>query len=174
MAYAPTQLKVHEKNYPTHDLELAIVGFALKMWRHYLYGKADVVVDAISRLSMGSVAHVEKERKELVKYVHSLARLGVHLMSISDSGVIVKNKAESSLVVEVKENQDTAPILLGLKNAFHNQRVEVFSQGQDVVLLYHRRLSVPNVGELRQHIHEKAHNTRYSIHPRATKMYLDR
>ncbi|WMV09597.1 hypothetical protein MTR67_002982 [Solanum verrucosum] len=32
------QLKVHEKNYPTHDLELAVVVFALKIWRHYLYG----------------------------------------------------------------------------------------------------------------------------------------
>jgi len=31
-------LKVHEKNYPTHDLELAAIVFALKSWRHYLYG----------------------------------------------------------------------------------------------------------------------------------------
>jgi len=38
IAYASRQLKVHEKNYPTHDLELAAVVFALKTWRHYLYG----------------------------------------------------------------------------------------------------------------------------------------
>ncbi|KAI3698239.1 hypothetical protein L6452_31352 [Arctium lappa] len=38
IAYASRQLKVHEKNYPTHDLELAAVVFALKLWRHYLYG----------------------------------------------------------------------------------------------------------------------------------------
>jgi len=38
VAYASRQLKVHEKNYPTHDLELAAVLFALKTWRHYLYG----------------------------------------------------------------------------------------------------------------------------------------
>ncbi|KAH0709023.1 hypothetical protein KY284_010450 [Solanum tuberosum] len=38
IAYASRQLKVHEKNYPTHDLELAVVVFALKIWRHYLYG----------------------------------------------------------------------------------------------------------------------------------------
>ena len=37
IAYASRQLKVHEKNYPTHDLELAAVVFALKTWRHYLY-----------------------------------------------------------------------------------------------------------------------------------------
>ena len=49
---------------------------------HYHPGKTDVVVDAISRLSMGSVAHVEKERKELVKNVHRLRRFGVRLMII--------------------------------------------------------------------------------------------
>nr|GEV74134.1 hypothetical protein [Tanacetum cinerariifolium] len=38
IAYTSCQLKVHEKNYPTHDLELGEVVFALKMWRHYLYG----------------------------------------------------------------------------------------------------------------------------------------
>ena len=39
VAYASRQLKPHEKNYPTHDLELAAVVFALKIWRHYLYGE---------------------------------------------------------------------------------------------------------------------------------------
>nr|GFA27831.1 putative reverse transcriptase domain-containing protein [Tanacetum cinerariifolium] len=38
IAYASRQLKVHEKNYTTHDLELGSVVFALKLWRHYLYG----------------------------------------------------------------------------------------------------------------------------------------
>ncbi|GJZ89468.1 putative reverse transcriptase domain-containing protein [Tanacetum coccineum] len=38
IAYASRQLKVHEKNYTIHDLELGAVLFALKMWRHYLYG----------------------------------------------------------------------------------------------------------------------------------------
>ncbi|GJY55203.1 putative reverse transcriptase domain-containing protein [Tanacetum coccineum] len=38
IAYASRQLKVHEKNYTTHDLELGALVFALKMWRHYLYG----------------------------------------------------------------------------------------------------------------------------------------
>ena len=39
VAYALRQLKPHEKNYPTHDLELAAIVFALKIWRHYLYGE---------------------------------------------------------------------------------------------------------------------------------------
>ena len=39
IAYASRQLKRHEQNYPTHDLEMATVIFALKIWRHYLYGE---------------------------------------------------------------------------------------------------------------------------------------
>ena len=149
IAYASRQLKVHEKNYPTHDLELAAVVFALKLWRHYLYGvhvdvftdhkslqyvftqrelnlrqrrwlellkdydmnvhyhpgKANVVADALSRMSMGSTAHVEDEKKELVKEVHRLARLGVRLVDSTSGGVSVHPSSESSLIVEVKKGQ---------------------------------------------------------------------
>ncbi|XP_062103999.1 uncharacterized mitochondrial protein AtMg00860-like [Humulus lupulus] len=51
IAYASRQLKEYEQRYPTHDLELVAVVFALKIWRHYLYGercKANVVVNALS------------------------------------------------------------------------------------------------------------------------------
>ncbi|GKA18487.1 putative reverse transcriptase domain-containing protein, partial [Tanacetum coccineum] len=52
IAYASRQLKIHEKNYTIHDLELGTVVFALKIWRHYLYGiksVANVVADSLSR-----------------------------------------------------------------------------------------------------------------------------
>lgn len=145
IAYASRQLKTHEKNYLTHDLELTVVVFALKIWRQYLYGvhvdvftdhrrlqymftqkdlnlrqrrwlkllkdydmsvlynpsKANVVANALSRLSMESVSHVEDGRIELVKDVHRLARLGVCLVDSTDGGVIVQNGLESSLVTEV-------------------------------------------------------------------------
>ena len=102
VAYVSRQLKVHEMNYPNHDLDLEAVVFALKMWRHYLYGvhvdvytdhksleyvftqkelnlqqrrwlellkdydmsvlyhseKTNMVANALSHLSMGSVPHV--------------------------------------------------------------------------------------------------------------------
>ena len=46
IAYTSRPLKIHEKNYPTHDLELVVVVFALKLWRHFLYGVyVDVFTD---------------------------------------------------------------------------------------------------------------------------------
>jgi hypothetical protein len=46
IAYGSRQLKKHERNYPTHDLELAAMVFALKSWRHYLYGETcDIYTD---------------------------------------------------------------------------------------------------------------------------------
>ncbi|WMV42082.1 hypothetical protein MTR67_035467 [Solanum verrucosum] len=66
----------------------------------YHPSKANVEVDALNKLSIGSVAHVKEERKELAKYVHRLARLGVCLTDTSNSGVIVQNGSESSLIAE--------------------------------------------------------------------------
>ncbi|GKC83230.1 putative reverse transcriptase domain-containing protein [Tanacetum coccineum] len=43
IAYASRKLKIHEKNYTTHDLELGVVVFALKIWRHYLCGTKSVI-----------------------------------------------------------------------------------------------------------------------------------
>jgi hypothetical protein len=46
VAYSSQQLKIHERNYPTHDLDLAAIVHALKTWRHYLYGqKCDIYMD---------------------------------------------------------------------------------------------------------------------------------
>ena len=39
IAYASCQLKVHERNYLTHEMEMIVMVFALKFWRHYLYGE---------------------------------------------------------------------------------------------------------------------------------------
>ncbi|KAH0685610.1 hypothetical protein KY290_017106 [Solanum tuberosum] len=194
IAYASRQLKVHEKNYPTHDIELAAVIFGLNIWRHYLYGvhvdvftdhkilqyvfnqkdlnlcqrrwlellkyynmsvlyhsgKANVVADSLSRLSMGSVAHTEEEKKELVRDVHRLARLGIQLVDSTKGGVMVHNGSKSSFVTDVKAKQGLDPILVELKEAVLKKSVEAFSQGGDKVLRYQGQLCVPTVDELRE------------------------
>ncbi|WMV30372.1 hypothetical protein MTR67_023757 [Solanum verrucosum] len=76
--------------------------YSLRTCNFYVV-KANVVVDTLNRLSMGSVAHVGKEKKKLAKGVHRLGRLRVCLTDTSNVGVIVQNVSQSSLVVNVKE-----------------------------------------------------------------------
>ena len=56
---------------------------------HYHLGKANVVADALSKLIMGSTTHIDDGKKELVKNVHRLARIGVRLMASTSGGVSV-------------------------------------------------------------------------------------
>ena len=71
----------------------------------YIPGKANVVGDALSRMTMSSVSHVEGSKKDLVKYVHSLARLGVRLEYFPKGCFMFHHNSELSLMVEVKFKQ---------------------------------------------------------------------
>ena len=139
----------------------------------YHPGKANVVADALSRLSMGSTTHIEEGNRELAKYVHRLACLGVRFTDSAEGGIAVTSKAESPLMSEVKEKQDQDPILLELKANVQKQRVLAFEQGGDGTLRYQGRLCVPMVDGLQERIMEEDHSSRYSIHPGSTKMYRD-
>ncbi|KAA3487642.1 DNA/RNA polymerases superfamily protein [Gossypium australe] len=81
IAYASRQLKAHEKNYPTHDLQLAAIVFALKIWCHYLWlellkdyelvigyhpDKANVVADALSRKSLFTLCALNRVDNEMI------------------------------------------------------------------------------------------------------------
>ena len=72
----------------------------------YHLGNVNVVVNALSKLSMGCTAHVEEQKRNLSKDVHRLACLGVRLMNATKQGIVVSNGAESSLVSVVNKKQD--------------------------------------------------------------------
>ena len=71
----------------------------------YYPGKAKVVADALTHMTMGSVSHIDEANKDLVRDVHRFARLGVRLEDFSNGVVIVHHNSESSLVVKVKSKQ---------------------------------------------------------------------
>ncbi|XP_070040571.1 uncharacterized protein [Nicotiana tomentosiformis] len=118
VAYASRKLRKHKKNYPTHDLELAAVIHALKMWRRWLDllkdydvdilyhpGKANVVTDALNRRSMGSLSYLQPGKSGIACDIHKLASLGVRLLDSCDTGITIQDTTTSSLVTEVKERQ---------------------------------------------------------------------
>ena len=82
----------------------------------YHPGKANLVADALSHMTMGSVSMFNKGKKYLVKDVHRLTRLGIWLEDSPNSGFVVHNNSESSLVLEVKSKQHIDPRLMELKN----------------------------------------------------------
>ena len=74
--------------------------------------KANVVADAFSRVSMGSVTLVVDEKKDLMKEFHRLARLGVRLEDSPKGGFMVRHNSQSSLVVRVKSKKKHLDSLL--------------------------------------------------------------
>ncbi|XP_060190412.1 uncharacterized protein LOC132619568 [Lycium barbarum] len=81
--------------------------------------------------------------------------------------------AQSSLVGQVKACQYEDPRFARLQDLLQNGGVKSFSIDGKGVLHCHSRLCIPMVGDVKQLILEEAHNSRYSIHPGATKMYQD-
>ena len=82
-----------------------------------LPGKANVVADALSRMIISNVSHVEEAKKDLVKDVNRMARLGVRLEHSLNGGFMVHHNSESSLVVEVKSKQHLDQPLMELKES---------------------------------------------------------
>ncbi|KAJ8771584.1 hypothetical protein K2173_026761 [Erythroxylum novogranatense] len=206
IAYASRQLRKHEVNYPTHDLEMAAVIFALKIWRHYLYGekseiytdhkslqyiqkqkelnlrqrrwiellkdydcqilyhpgKANVVADALSRKSMGSLHHVSIQKKELVQDLNGLFNAGLHLEVSDSQALLAQFQVKSNLMNEIKTVQGSDPELAKLRIAVQDGKVTEFNM-VDGVLRCGDRLCI---------MHE-AHYAPYSVHPGTTKMYHD-
>ncbi|GKC90461.1 putative nucleotidyltransferase, ribonuclease H, partial [Tanacetum coccineum] len=135
IAYASRQLKIHEKNYTTHDLELGAVVFALKIWRHYLYGtkslfsdydceiryhpgKANVVADALSR----------KER--------------VKPKRVRAMNMILQSSIKDKILAAQKEVVDE---FAGLQKGLD----EMIEQRSDGTLYYLDRIWVPLKGEVK-------------------------
>ncbi|KAA3487117.1 DNA/RNA polymerases superfamily protein [Gossypium australe] len=166
------KLKPHEKNYPTHDLELAAIIFALKIWRHHLCGekchfyrsrklkkdlnlrqrrwlellkitrKANVVVDALSRKSLFALRVTNTQ------------------LTLSDDGSILaelkaKRKYDNELQVKRMQCESTSD--------------SDFQIGFDDCLI----ICVPKNLELIQKILHEAHSGCLSIHPESTKRYND-
>ena len=131
----------------------------------YHLGKANIVADALSNKSMGSLAHIAPMRRSLVGEIQKLEAEGVHFEH-GDLGLLLAYvRAQSSLIEQIKAVQHKDPKLCKLiKDVRHGKEFE-FSFDQAGVLRCGNRLCVPNVGNLRRILLEEAHSSRYTNPP---------
>ncbi|GJV96691.1 putative reverse transcriptase domain-containing protein [Tanacetum coccineum] len=164
IAYASRQLKVHEKNYTTHDLELGAVVFSLKMWRHNLYGTKCVMFT-----DHKSLQHI-LDQKEL----NMRQRWWLELLSDYDceiqyhpgkANVVADALSRKERIKPLKVENFITEDLHGMIN-----KREPYAEG---MVCLNNRSWIPCYGDLRALIMHESHKSRYSIHPGSDKMYLD-
>lgn len=189
IAYASRKLKIHEKNYTTHDLELGVVLFALKIWRHYLYG-----TKCVRFTDHKSLQHIfdqkmlnMRQRRWVdllidydceIKYQPGKSNVVADVLSRKDR---IKPLRVKSLQILVKPN-----LLKQVKNAQKKVLEETDRKDEEVkgiekylshdengVWKCNGRLWIPACDGLREIIMDEAHKSRYSIHPGSNKMFQD-
>ncbi|GJX86401.1 putative reverse transcriptase domain-containing protein [Tanacetum coccineum] len=189
IAYASRQLKKHEENYTTHDLELGAVVFALRLWRHYLYGtKCTVYTDH------KSLQYI-LDQKEL----NMRQRRWIELLSDYDCEIRY-HPGKANVVADALSRKDREPIRVrSLVMTVHTNLLErilnaqtkamkeenvkaknlgrlikpIFETRSDGIQCFEGRIWLPLFGGLRDLIMHESHKSKYSIHPGSDKMYQD-
>ncbi|GKB62693.1 reverse transcriptase domain-containing protein [Tanacetum coccineum] len=189
IAYASRQLKIHEKNYTTHDLELGAVVFALKIWRHYLYGTKCVVFT-----DHKSLQHI-LDQKDL----NMRQRRWIELLSDYDCEIRY-HPGKANVVADALSRKERieplrvralvmtigldlpSRILEAQKEAIKVENLEAedisgmlkkLEARADGTLCLDNRSWLPCYGDTRSLIMHESHKSKYSIHPGSDKMYHD-
>ncbi|GKD09763.1 putative reverse transcriptase domain-containing protein [Tanacetum coccineum] len=194
ISYA-SRLKIHEKNYTTHDLELGLVVFALKVWRHYLYGtKCTVFTDN------KSLQHILDQKELNIRQRHWLEMLSDYDYDIryhlGKENVVADALSRKEQIEPLRVRALVMTIGLDLPKQILEAHIEALKlenlKNEDVggmirkdipkeklepradgTLCLHGRSWLPCYRDLRSVIMHESHKSKYSIHPGSKKMYQD-
>ena len=185
-------------NYPTHDLELAAIVFALKIWKHYLYGESCFIYTDHKSLkylpSQRELNLRQRRRKELIKdydcvidyhpgkanvvvdaqsrkSVQMLRALNAHLSLSDDGAIVVELIAKPDFLNRVLEAQKNDEKITAIVNRNRVGKENEFTAKEDGFLYYRDWVCVPNDDELKKSILKEAHSGSFSMHPGSTKIY---
>nr|GEY81147.1 reverse transcriptase domain-containing protein [Tanacetum cinerariifolium] len=142
IACASRQLKIHEKNYTTHDLELKAVVFVLKMWRHYLYGTKCVVYT-----DHNSLQHILDQKELNIRQSRWL-----ELLSDYDCKICYHPGKANMVEARKEENYGTDDLYGMIK------KLEPRANG---TLCLNGRSWIPCFGDLRSLIMHESHESRH-------------
>ncbi|GKE15589.1 putative reverse transcriptase domain-containing protein, partial [Tanacetum coccineum] len=195
IAYASRQLKIHEQNYTTHDLELRAVVFALKMWRHYLYEtRCTVFTDhkSLQHILDQKELNMRQQRwLELlsdydcdIRYHPGKANVVADALSRKERSEPLRVRAlvmtiglnlpkqilEAQIEALKPENLAAEDVGGMLRQDLSKERLKPRADG---TLCLNNRSWLPCYGDLRTLVMNESHKSKYSIHPGSDKMYQD-
>nr|GFA46376.1 putative reverse transcriptase domain-containing protein [Tanacetum cinerariifolium] len=195
IAYASRQLKIHEKNYTTHDLELGLVVFALKIWRHYLYGtKCTLFTDhkslqhildqkelnmrqhqwlkLLSDYDCDICYHPGKENvvADALNRKERIEPLWIRALVMTIGLDLPKQILEAKIEAQKLENLEKEDVGDMIRKDIPKEKLEPRADG---TLCLNGRSWLPCYGDLRSVIMHESHKLKYSIHLGSEKMYQD-
>lgn len=189
VAYASRQLKKPEKEYPTHDLELAAVVFVLKIWHHYLYGiKCTIYTDHKSLkyfFEQRDLNNRQRRWLDLVKdydcaILYHLGKENVVADALSQKSHHYPIRVKSLKLMITSEffdcirEEQVKSLQRGdfAKERIKGQEQRLIEDSRGLKVRYDR-IWIPISSDIKNLLLDESHKSKYSIHPGATKMNRD-
>jgi hypothetical protein len=188
IAYASTKLKKHEEIYVTHDLELAAIMLALKIWRHYLVGRnVELKMDHQSLKHLFTQRDLNARQRRWSEFM-SEYNFGISYIKGKENVVVdalsrrprvfslvpLKVNLREHVLMQLQEDSWYLEVTSNLQSGRQlDPKYEGYSLEADRLLRYQGRMYIHEDGDIQNIILKEANRELYCTHPSVKKMYKD-